>query len=287
MKNKPLIGFIGQGWIGKHYADSFENRGFKVVRYSKEQPYVTNKEKIREADIVFIAVPTPTTKKGFNDSIVRDVIKYVGKSKIAVIKSTIKPGITESIQKQYPDIYVLHSPEFLKEKTAKYDATNPTRNIIGIPIKNKTYKLKAKIVLDVLPKAPISLITGAKEAELIKYGANIFLYTKVVYANIMFDLANSLKLNWEDIKNGIASDPRIGFSHFDPIDNSGHTKNKGRGAGGHCLIKDFAAFRELYQNIVDDPEGLKLLRQFERKNKQLLKDSNKDIDILEGVYGKV
>ena len=61
MNTKEKIGFIGQGFIGKNYADDFERRGFEVIRYALEEPYRANKEKIRECDIVFIAVPTPTT----------------------------------------------------------------------------------------------------------------------------------------------------------------------------------------------------------------------------------
>ena len=53
---KPNIGFIGQGWIGKHYADDFEKRGYKTVRYSLEEPYINNREKVKTCDIVFIAV---------------------------------------------------------------------------------------------------------------------------------------------------------------------------------------------------------------------------------------
>jgi hypothetical protein len=50
---KPQIGFIGQGWVGKNYSDDFEKRGYEVIRYSLEVPYVYNKEKIAECDIVF------------------------------------------------------------------------------------------------------------------------------------------------------------------------------------------------------------------------------------------
>ncbi len=49
------LGFIGQGFVGKTYADYFEKRGFEVVRYAKEAPYEKNKEKIKDCDIVFIA----------------------------------------------------------------------------------------------------------------------------------------------------------------------------------------------------------------------------------------
>ena len=65
------IGFIGQGWIGKHYADEFQARMYDVIRYSLEEPYIQNKERIKECEVVFIAVPTPTTPEGFDDSIVR------------------------------------------------------------------------------------------------------------------------------------------------------------------------------------------------------------------------
>ena len=106
------IGFIGQGWIGKNYADDFEVRGYKIVRYSKEEPYVKNQKEIFKCDIVFIAVPTPTTTRGFDDSILRQAVKLVGRGKIVVIKSTILPGTTELIQKENPGIFVLHSPEF-------------------------------------------------------------------------------------------------------------------------------------------------------------------------------
>ncbi|MBD3247863.1 hypothetical protein GF382_01065, partial [Candidatus Falkowbacteria bacterium] len=178
------IGFIGQGWIGKNYADNFEKRGFEVVRYALEEPYVKNKEKIAECDIVFIAVPAPTTPKGFDCSILRDAIKNVGQGKVAVIKSTILPGTTESIQSEHKDIFVFHSPEFLQESTASYDAANPNRNIVGIPSETDEYRQKAKEVLEVLPYAPYKAICQAKEAELIKYAGNVFLFFKVIFANL-------------------------------------------------------------------------------------------------------
>jgi UDP-N-acetyl-D-mannosaminuronate dehydrogenase len=78
-KNNTKIGFIGQGWIGKNYADDFESRGFDVVRYSLEDEYVINKGLISGCDVVFIAVPTPTKNGVFDDSIVREALGLVGK----------------------------------------------------------------------------------------------------------------------------------------------------------------------------------------------------------------
>ena len=273
------IGFIGQGWIGKNYADDFERRGFDVVRYAIEKPYVKNKDAIADCDIVFIAVPTPTTPKGFDFSIVRSILKLIGKGKTAVVKSTLLPGTTEVLQKEYPEIYVVHSPEFLTEMTAAYDAANPLRNIIGLPINNKDFQRKAKEVLTVLPKATFELICYSREAEMIKYAGNCFLFTKVVFMNMLFDLSQKLNCDWHTIRDAMVADPRIGKSHMDPLHQSG------RGAGGHCFIKDFAAFSRCYEELVADKPGIEALKSFEGKNNDLLIKSNKDLDLLEGVYG--
>lgn len=278
MKEKK-IGFIGQGWIGRNYADDFEKRGFTVTRYGLEEPYAANKELIKDCDIVFIAVPTPSINNKFDDSILREAVKLVGKGNVAVIKSTLLPGRTESIQKDNPDVFVVHSPEFLVEATAAHDAANPTRNIIGLPIMNDIYKEKAREVLAVLPTAPFEQICSAREAELVKYGANVFLYFKVIFANLLYDLAEKNGARYDEVKEGIAHDPRIGRSHLDPIHKSG------RGAGGHCFIKDFSAFTEIYRATVGDELGLAVLESLKDKNVDYLIRSKKDLDLLAQVYG--
>lgn len=274
------IGFIGQGWIGKNYADDFEKRGFECVRYSLEEPYSANKEKIKECDIVFIAVPTPTTKGVFDASILKETVKNVGKGKIAVIKSTMLPGTTELLQKENPEIIIVHSPEFLREKTAAEDAANPERNIIGMPEESDAHKKAAKEVLNVLPKANFELVCKAKDAELIKYAGNFFLYMKVVYANIFYDAAKKLGCSWPAVKEAVAADRRIGKSHMDPED------SLGRGAGGHCLAKDYAAFADFYKNNIGDKLGTEFLKALEDKNLDLLSKSNKDQDLINKIYSK-
>ena len=304
------IGFIGQGWIGKNYADDFERRGFEVVRYGLEDPYIHNGEKIAECDIVFIAVPTPTTPQGFNDSILRSAVKKVGLGKIAVIKSTILPGTTQSIQIANHDVNVFHSPEFLTEATADYDAANPIRNIIGIVEDNEVLRAKASEVMAVLPRAPYEVICSDKEAELIKYGGNNWFYFKVIFVNMLYDLAAELGCDWQVIRNSMAADPRIGSTHLNPVHNSGESGGEarpgytdrpklkfnelhlepihksGRGAGGHCFIKDFAAYSELYNKLVGDEFSREVFKAMKNKNIDLLIKSNKDLDLLIGVYGE-
>ncbi len=281
---KPTIGFIGQGWIGKNYANDFEARGYTVVRYALEAPYAQNKEAIATCDIVFVAVPTPTTKDGFDASIVRAVIPLVGTGKIAVVKSTLLPGTTESLQKEFHDRIVLCSPEFLREKHAAHDASHPTRTLIGIPEEDALHQDAAELVLSVCAKAPYTNIMPSRAAELTKYAGNVFLANKVVLANLFYDLAHTLGVDYETVREALASDPRIGASHLFPVDASGHTDKKGRGAGGDCFIKDMEAFRQLYKKT-EDTEGDALLSALVRKNNALLTQSEKDVELLERVYG--
>lgn len=281
------IGFIGQGWIGKNYANDFEARGYAVIRYALEHPHVANKDAIASCDIVFIAVPTPTTTKGFDDSAIRAVLPLVGAGNIAVIKSTVLPGTTETLQRLFPHLFVLHSPEFLIESTATYDAAHPNRNIIGIPVVDAAYREKAEAVLRVLPDAPYAKIMAARDAEFVKYAGNCFLFTKVMFTNLLYDVVVANGSDWVNVRDALIHDPRIGSSHTEPLHKSRPGAKSGRGAGGHCFIKDFETFREMYRANVQDPYGNALLAALKDKNIELLANSGKDLNLLEGVYGDI
>lgn len=277
---KPTVGFIGQGFIGKSYADEFEERGFEVVRYALEAPYHENKDRIKTCSVVFIAVPTPTTPNGFDVSIVESALSCIQDGSIAVIKSTLLPGTTEELQKKFSALFVFHSPEFLRAKTAADDAKKPERNIVGMPINSSEYEEKAKFILTLLPQAPYEKVCSSREAEIVKYFGNGFLYTKVVFVNLIADLAKQLGVNYDVVSEMVSNDPRIGKSHMNPIDESG------RGAGGFCFIKDFESFLQLYEKEVPDPSGVEVLKALRAKNNELLKSSGKDLDLLKGVYGE-
>lgn len=279
--SKPIIGFVGQGYVGKNYADDFSRRGFKIIRYAKEKPHHGNGKLIRECDVVFIAVPTPTNPKGFDDSVVRGVLRLVSKGKIVVIKSTVLPGTTKKIQKENPKIIILNSPEFLSERTATEDAASPFSNIIGMPVADTVHKKAAELILRLLPKAPFSLICGSTEAEIIKYAHNGSGYTQIIFFNAMYDLARNLGADWSVIERAILADPLISRRYARPVHKSG------RGAGGNCFVKDFAALSRFYRKIVKDPLGAVVFVALEKKNIGLLLSSGKDVSIVKSVYGPV
>lgn len=282
MHKNLKIGFIGQGWIGKNYAQDFEERGYDVTRYSKEPEYEHNKQAIAVCDIVFIAVPTPTTPSGFDDSILREVISLVGEGKIAVMKSTIIPGKTKELQAAFPNVTLLYSPEFLSEATAKQDTSNPFSSIVGYPLENDEHKRAAETVLAVLPKAPFSLVCTSTEAEMIKYSHNVSGFIQIIFFNMMYDLSISLGCDWSQIHKAISNDPFMSHKYAQPIHKSG------RGAGGHCFIKDFEAFYRKYKEVFPhDKHGHAIFKGNINKNIELLLSTNKDVPLLQGVYGDV
>jgi len=97
-----------------------------------------------------------------------------------------------------------------------------------------------------------------------------------------------LGVDYQVVADAMGADPRIGSGHMNVIDSSGHAGAiAGRGAGGHCFPKDLAALRESYEALVQKESGTALLRSLETKNNELLRESSKDLDLLEGIYGTV
>jgi len=274
------IGCIGQGFVGKNTADNFVERGFEVVRYALEPEFEANKDLIADCDMVFIGVPTPSTPEGFDYSIVEGVIGLVGEGKIAVIKSTLLPGTTTKIQAKYPNKIVLFSPEFLCEKTAAYDVANPIQNVIGYNESIKSHKEAAKKVMAVLPESPHNYLVSTESAELFKYAHNLNGYFRVILSNLLYEVGEKQGANWDEVKPMMDTDVMMSAYYNQPVHKGG------RGAGGNCFVKDMAAFRHLYGEVLEDKNGLEVLRSLEQKNLELLKDSGKSEDIIKGVYGE-
>ena len=247
------IGIIGTGFVGGAIAKNLRKR-HEVIQYSLDKKFVKNKDKIKHCDVVFIAVPTCGRKE--NHKIVDDVLSLVGKGKIAIIKSTVWIGTTKMLQRKFKDIYLFHCPEFLTEKNAVKEASSPDRNVVGYTKKSKKFRFK---VAKLLPRVK-TFICDSDTSELAKYASNAFLLWKVVFANIIDD---------QYVLDIVGEDKRIGHSHF-------KIEQGGRGAGGNCLIKDYAIFSKHSKSS--------LVKTVEKENLKILKGSKKDLNIIRNVY---
>lgn len=236
------VGIIGLGWVGGTVRYWFESEAQHELFLYDLYKKIGSVEEVNKADIIFVAVPTPfIVGQGYDDSAVRDALAHIDDGKIVVIKSTVMPGSTERFQKENPRKTILFNPEFLRERTAKQDFCEPDRQIIGVTADNHRYD--AGIVLSILPDAQYVRIIKAKEAELVKYFGNVFLASKVIFANQLFDICAGAGANYDIVKEAAAKDTRIGSSHMD-VNDLGY-----RGYGGHCFPKDVRALLEYANSI--------------------------------------
>ncbi|ALN71208.1 UDP-glucose/GDP-mannose dehydrogenase family protein [Aureimonas sp. AU20] len=199
-------------------------------------------EAVSGADIVMIAVGTPTRKLDGNADLQyvfaasRDIARALTHPAVIVTKSTVPAGtgmeIKRIIARENPtlDFDIASNPEFLREGNALSDFMKPDRIVVG------TETERARAVMEALYRPFTAqgfelISTDIVSAELIKYAANTFLATKVSFINEMADICEKVGGNISDISRGMGSDKRIGRAFLQP----------GPGYGGSCFPKDTLA----------------------------------------------
>ena len=242
---KISIGIIGRGFVGTAVAHGFSHQtgygaDIRIYDNNPEKSQNTLEDTVNNSEFIFLSVPTPADKEGFNDlSIVKSVladIDSVCKSvdNIILIRSTVVPGTTRSLQIQFPKLRLIFNPEFLTERSAAFDFINQTRVILGGD-KHHTQRVKYLYKHRFGDYIPV-LETNLETAEMIKYMNNLFFATKVSFLNEMKLLADKVGVNWTEAVDGFSLDGRIGHSHLSVPGPDGKF-----GFGGSCFPKDIQA----------------------------------------------
>ena len=197
---------------------------------------------VKNSDIIFICVGTPTKKGGSSADLsqIFNVAKELGSSinkfKIIITKSTVPVTTGDEIEKilskknNKNKFAVVSNPEFLREGEAIRDFTYPDRIVIGSNDK-KSNRIMKNLYSPLISKGAQYIHTSRRAAELIKYASNAFLATKITFINEIANLCEKTGINVEDISIGMGLDKRIG----------GRFLRAGPAYGGSCFPKDTKA----------------------------------------------
>ncbi len=206
------------------------------------------KDKVAEADLVFIAVGTPTRRgDGHADlqyvyAAAEELAAYLKGYTVIVDKSTVPVGTARQVHRVISeanpdaDFDVASNPEFLREGSALDDFMRPDRVVLGVESERAEALLRELYRPLNLIEAPIH-VTNLESAELIKYAANAFLATKISFINEMSQLCENVGADVHSVAKGMGLDGRIGkkFLHAGP------------GYGGSCFPKDTLALIRIAQ----------------------------------------
>jgi UDPglucose 6-dehydrogenase len=241
-KTKVEVGIIGNGFVGESIAFAFSPT--TIIKIYDVNPLKKTHElnEVHSCDFVFVCVPTPMDLYGKQDlSYIEDVFKFASSKPIYIIKSTVLPGTTGRLQKEYPNFKIIFSPEFLTERTAKLDMLTQSRIILG---GSNEITTKVERIFNERFMNRNIIHTDSTTAEFVKYMNNTFFATKVSIMNEFYRLANLIGVNWQDAVNGFVSDGRIADSHLHVPGPDGKL-----GFGGTCFPKDINSLINMAKDV--------------------------------------
>ena len=269
-----------------------------VLRNQKNENlfFTTNlKEAITKTNIYFIAVGTPMSDDGSADlssvfNVAHQIGEYMNKDCIIIDKSTVPVGtgakVKEIVQKELDKrnvnykFSVVSNPEFLKEGTAIGDCMRPDRIIIGSD-DEESFETMRELYHHFVLNTDNFIAMDLKSAEMTKYAANSMLATKISFMNEMANICERTGANINNVRRGIGSDHRIGYSFI----------YAGCGYGGSCFPKDVQALIKIGEQYDYETEILNSVESVNKKQKmffvnKIIKHFGEDLKGLTfGVWG--
>lgn len=229
---------------------------------------------VKESTVCFIAVPTPPKEDGtcnteYVQAAALQIASYLNEYKIIINKSTVPVGtanlVSQVIQQELDrrgvtiPFDVVSNPEFLKEGAAIQDCLKPDRIILGID-SNRPLSLLKDIYAPFTLSHDRILIMDILSAEMTKYAANAMLAARISFMNEIAMICKKVGANVNEVRKGIGSDLRIGYSFLYP----------GVGYGGSCFPKDVQALIQVAEQSGIDPKLLKAIDAVNCEQKTVL-----------------
>jgi len=237
--------------------------------------FTTNLEEgIKEAKIIFLALPTPPNEDGSADlsyilKVAEDLGPLLEDYAVIIDKSTVPVGTAEKVSAAIAknttvDFDVVSNPEFLREGVAVDDFMKPDRVVIGTS-SDKAKKIMETLYAPLVRQGNPIIIMDEKSAELTKYAANSFLATKITFMNEIANLCELVGADVDMVRKGVGTDTRIGKRFL----------FAGIGYGGSCFPKDVQALAKSALDVGYDFEILKSVMAKNEKQKTRLIDQLK------------
>jgi len=227
-------------------------------------------EGMRDAQIVFLALPTPPGDDGSADlsyvlSAAGDVASHIKSYTVVVDKSTVPVGTSEKVHKIMaervsPELFdVVSNPEFLREGVAVDDFMRPDRVVVGTS-SERAKKVMSKLYNPFVRQGNPIYYMDERSAEMTKYAGNAYLATRISFMNEIANLCEKLGANVDAVRKGIGSDARIGKRFLFP----------GIGYGGSCFPKDVSALNRMAHSHDYDFKILDAVEDVNALQKQVL-----------------
>ncbi len=231
---------------------------------------------VAHGQFLVIAVGTPSTAAGAADlrqvdSGVALIEQSVTEYKVIMTKSTSPVGTTDRIAQRLKaslsarlqpiEVDVVSNPEFLKQGSAVSDFMSPDRVVLGTT-SARAVELARALFDPFTRNHERMLVMDAKSAELTKYAANVMLATRISLMNELANVAEFVGADIESVRQGIGSDPRIGYSFIYP----------GIGYGGSCFPKDLRALMQTAREHGYEPAILQAVESVNVRQKAMLFD---------------
>ena len=253
------IGIIGYGIVGKAQEEFWGKEN--CIIHDPFQGF-ENKDLInKECDIAFVCVPTAMKEDGCCDlSIIEKTIFWL-ETPVIVIRSTVPPGTTD----YYSSLYkknIIFEPEYLGETNLHPYLDLRKRKFIILGGERKYCDIVLSYMQSLMHPDTHFYLTDAKTAELCKYMENSFLGMKVIFCNEFYEIAQALKIDYNELRELWLADERIGRSHTFVYPNN-------RGFGGKCLPKDINAIVKKSEEVGYEPKFIKAILENNERIKKL------------------
>jgi nucleotide sugar dehydrogenase len=259
------IGIIGHGFVGKAIANAHDRNNL-LINDPKLFESASIEEIKNNTAWIYVAVPTPMSESGEMDtSILESVLdSLAGYKGLVISKCTALPNYYISAKKHY-NFRLMHVPEFLTAANANVDYMTPEMIVMGGDIEDCQYYKDVVVQADKTNTMSTKFVaTDIGTASAMKYYANSFLATKVVFNNQFAEWCTKQGINWDNLTTINKLDKRLGNTHWSVPGPDGMF-----GYGGYCFPKDVSALIHS-----EHGENLSLLKhQFEVNGKIRSKNS--------------